>query len=71
LWWNVFGFFATVLSGYFVSFAVPIKTAHDPELNWSIERYQRFGFKINWLPRYVVLLLWFIGLVVFLHWVSG
>ncbi len=63
LWWNVFGLFATVTVGYLVSL-VGARPAQDlGALVWSRQRYAQFGFKVNWLPRYALLLGWFAILV--------
>jgi SSS family solute:Na+ symporter len=71
LWWNVFGFFAAVTSGYLASLVRPVFTRNNTELTWSPARYRCFGFKVNWVPRYWALFIWFAGLVVFLLWLQG
>ncbi len=59
LWWNVFGFFATVVGGYLMSL-LGVKAAIHPELLWSVARYREFGFKLDWRKGYAVLLVWFL-----------
>ncbi len=66
LWWNVFGFVATVTVGYSLSFAGARPIQDLTLLVWSRERYAQFGFTTNWLPRYGVLLGWFALLVAML-----
>lgn len=66
LWWNVFGFVATVTVGYGVSFAGARPIQDLTLLVWSRERYAQFGFTTNWLPRYGALLGWFALLVAML-----
>jgi len=66
LWWNVFGFVATVTVGYSLSFAGARPIQDLTLLVWSRERYAQFGFTTNWLPRYCVLLGWFALLVAML-----
>lgn len=59
LWWNVFGFVATVAVGY-ASSLVRDRPAQDLALLvWSPARYRQFGFTVSWLPRYVLLVVWF------------
>ena len=67
LWWNVFGFAMTVVSGYLVSLLLPALTA-DENLTWSVARYRGFGFAINWIPRYGLLVGWFLLLFLVLLW---
>ena len=65
LWWNVFGFLATVISGYLLSQL--FKPADvDSNLLWSIARYRSFGFEINWQYGYLLLGAWFLILLVFI-----
>lgn len=66
LWWNVFGFVATAGVGYGVSLAGEKPTQDLADLVWSRQRYARFGFKVNWLPRFTVLLCWFALLILLL-----
>ena len=64
LWWNVSGLLATVAVGYGVS-VFTARPAQDLSLLvWSRARYQAFGFRVNWLPRYGILLGWFVVLLV-------
>ncbi|MEM8661870.1 MAG: sodium:proline symporter, partial [Pseudomonadota bacterium] len=63
LWWNVFGALATMIVGLGVSL-ISTRPAQDlAALVWTRERYLRFGFKINWLPRYAALGLYFLVLL--------
>jgi SSS family solute:Na+ symporter len=62
LWWNVFGFLATLIVGYAVSLLMQRQTI-SAELLWSPARYRDFGFKKNWLPGYALLLVWFVCLL--------
>jgi SSS family transporter len=64
LWWNVFGLIATMLVGYGVSLLGPRPWQDLSELTWSRAHYQRFGFTINWLPRYGILGGWFLVLLI-------
>ena len=59
LWWNVFGFAATVAVGYGVSLAGALPQQDLTQLVWSRSRYRAFGFAVNWLPRYAILIGWF------------
>ena len=70
LWWNVFGFLATVFSGYLLSLLRPPVVDLNKELIWSVSNYRQFGFKLNWLPRYLILICWFMSLVLFLWYLS-
>jgi SSS family solute:Na+ symporter len=58
LWWNVFGFIATVLVGYGVSLAGSRPARDLTLLTWTPARYGQFGFTVNWLPRYGILVGW-------------
>ncbi len=71
LWWNVFGFLVTMLSGFLASLSRPVLKQFNSELIWSVANYQRFGFRVNWTLRYWTLLLWFLLLVLFLFWLSS
>ncbi len=66
LWWNVFGFAATVTVGYAVSLAGGRPAADVRQWVWSPARYRQFGFLINWLPRYALLIAWFAILLLLL-----
>lgn len=61
LWWNVFGFVVTTWSGYLLSFS---RQTVSNELIWSIEGYRKIDFNINWRPRYLMLVGWFVFLLV-------
>jgi SSS family solute:Na+ symporter len=63
LWWNVFGLLATLIIGYAASLAGARPAQDISALVWSRARYAQFGFKVNWLPRYTLLLGWFTILV--------
>ena len=66
LWWNVFGFMVTAILGYGCGF-IGARPGQDLALlTWSPARYQQFGFRVNWLPRYCILLGWFVFLLVIL-----
>ena len=65
LWWNVFGFLATVISGYLVS-RLFTPTEVDGSLLWSLARYRSFGFDVNWQGGYLLLGAWFLTLLVFI-----
>lgn len=64
LWWNVFGFMVTVLTGLLLG------TSNMPavELIWRPSSMATFGFKTNWMPAYALLVGWFLVLFVFLLW---
>jgi SSS family solute:Na+ symporter len=66
LWWNVFGFLTTCGVGYAASLLQPQPTQPIDELVWSPARYRGFGFTVNWLPRYLLLLAWFAALLLLL-----
>ena len=66
LWWNVFGFMATVLVGYGVSLAGHWPRRDLALLHWTPARYKQFGFWVNWLPRYCILAGWFVFLLIVL-----
>lgn len=63
LWWNVFGFMATASVGYAVSLTSARPKQDLAPLVWSKARYAQFGFTVNWLPRYAILIGWFVVLL--------
>ncbi|MEM8563754.1 MAG: sodium:solute symporter [Pseudomonadota bacterium] len=63
LWWNVFGALTTLIVGLGVSLTSARPLQDLASLVWSRGRYQRFGFELNWLPRYAALLLYFLVLL--------
>lgn len=62
LWWNVFGFAATVLIGYLLSLSLAVPTV-DAALLWSRTRYHSFGFQRDWRKGYLLLVGWFLVLL--------
>jgi hypothetical protein len=52
--------------GYVMSFAGARPAQDLALLVWSRKRYAQFGFTVNWLPRYGILLGWFIVLLTLL-----
>jgi len=63
LWWNVFGFVATVLIGISISRISSVPSQDLSTLVWTVPNYQTFGFKLNWFPRYILLAVWFVVLL--------
>lgn len=61
LWWNVFGFIATVLVGLLTS-RPAVETRPDSGLVWRLHTFQAIDFKMNWVPGYVLLGVWFIAM---------
>ncbi len=61
LWWNVFGFLMTFVVGLLISFKGEI-IAPPAELIWRPTSMASFGFKVNWMPAYAALLIWFVAL---------
>lgn len=61
LWWNVFGFVITFVSGYGISFLQHPRDTRR-ELVWSTALYRSLPFKVNWIPRYLLLAVWAAGL---------
>ena len=66
LWWNVFGLFATLGVGFGVSLLGTAPKRNLTQLIWTPVHYQNFGFKVNWTPRYLILSVWFLFLLVLL-----
>ena len=67
LWWNVFGFMATLGVGFAVSLAGPAPTQDLATLVWSRARYAQFGLRLNWWPRYGLLIAWFLVILISLN----
>lgn len=63
LWWNVFGFFATVSIGFGFSLLTQPSNKVLAALIWTPANYQKFGFELNWIPRYLILAAWFMILL--------
>ena len=53
--WHAFGFFATALVGYGISYAGARLTQDLQHLTWTPSRYAQFGFTVSWLSRYAIL----------------
>jgi len=71
LWWNPLGFFATFGVGIAVSRFVPRVQSLITGLCWTRAEYRNFGFRLNWMPRYLLLLLWFVVMVAVLYLLQG
>lgn len=61
LWWNLFGFLATVIVGYIASFTGNRSLA---DLTWSFDTFASIDFRVNWWPRYGWLAAWFTVLLI-------
>ncbi|MCA0891949.1 sodium:solute symporter [Microbulbifer agarilyticus] len=78
LWWNVIGFFVTVVAAVVASFLPRNKrkseaaaTEGEPDLyEQAIRHHLRTEAKVNWYRRSAWLLVWFLCLFVLLRWLE-
>ena len=62
LWWNVFGFVATLVTGIAVS-RLGETSEGEEGLNWSYGQLLELGYDSTWKARHMVLVVWFLLLM--------